>query len=94
MHGVSTAQQLRGHRDRPLPRVRVVFGEVVAEVGAVDVLHDEEQLLASLPASCTVTRPGWSDLCGHTALAHEAAAQFVATWTDTLSGRSSFTANA
>ncbi len=79
-HGVHRAQhgaQLRGHRHGPLPRVRVVFGEVVAEVGAVDVLHDEEQLLARAARVVHGDQARVVDLCGHPALAHEAAAQLV-----------------
>lgn len=77
VHGAQYGAQLRGHRYRPLPGVRVVFGEVVGEVGAVDVLHDEEQLLALAARVVHGDEPGVVDLRGHPALAHEAAAQLV-----------------
>ncbi len=77
VHGAQHGAQLRGDRHRPLPGVGVVLGEVVGEVGAVDVLHDEEQLLAL--TACVVHRDeaGVVDLCGHPALAHEASPQLV-----------------
>ncbi|MGY4277829.1 hypothetical protein ACVILE_004009 [Streptomyces sp. M18.1] len=77
VHGAQYGAQLGGHGDRPLPGVGVVLGEVVGEVGAVDVLHDEEQLLALAARVVHGDQPGVVDLCGHPALAHEAAAQFV-----------------
>ncbi len=77
VHGAQYGAQLRGDGRRPLPRVGVVFGEVVAEVGAVDVLHDEEQLLALAARVVHRDQAGVVDLGGHPALAHEAAAQFV-----------------
>lgn len=77
VHGAQDGAQLGRDGDRPLPRVRVLLGEVVGEVGAVDVLHDEEQLLALAARVVHRDKPGVVDLCGHPALAHEAAAQFV-----------------
>lgn len=77
VHGAQHGAQLRGDRDRPLPGVRVVFGEVVGEVGPVDVLHDEEQLLALAARVVDRDQAGVVDLCGDPALAHEAAAQLV-----------------
>ncbi|GAA3302829.1 hypothetical protein GCM10020295_49740 [Streptomyces cinereospinus] len=79
-HGVHRAQhgaQLRGDGDRPLPRVRLVLREVVGEVGAVDVLHDEEQLLALAARVVHGDQPRVVDLRGHPAFAHEAPAQLV-----------------
>ncbi len=77
VHGAEHGAQLRGDRDRPLPRVRGVLGEVVGEVGSVDVLHDEEQLLALAAGVVHRDQAGVVDLRGHPALAHEPAAQFV-----------------
>lgn len=79
-HGVDGAEhgaQLRGHRDRPRPGVGVVLGEVVGEVGAVHVLHDEEQFLALAARVVHGDQAGVVDLGGHPALALEAAAQLV-----------------
>lgn len=77
VHGAEHGAQLGRDRDRPLPGVRVVLGEVVGEVGAVDVLHDEEQLLALAARVVHGDQPGVVDLRGHPALTHEAAAQLV-----------------
>ena len=93
VHGAEHGAQLGGDRDRPLPGVRVVLGEMVGEVGALDVLHDEEQFVAVAARVVDGDQAGVVDLRGDPALAHEAAAQLVgllppATW----SGRSSFTA--
>ncbi|EHN72817.1 hypothetical protein SMCF_7774 [Streptomyces coelicoflavus ZG0656] len=77
VHGAQYGAQLGGDRDRPLPRVGLVLGEVVGEVGAVDVLHDEEQLLALAARVVHRDQAGVVDLCGDPALAHEPAAQFV-----------------
>ncbi|CAM5562379.1 hypothetical protein STENM36S_09314 [Streptomyces tendae] len=77
VHGAQYGAQLGGDRDGPLPRVGLVLGEVVGEVGAVDVLHDEEQLLALAARVVHRDQAGVVDLCGHPALAHEPAAQFV-----------------
>ena len=79
-HGVHRGQygaQLGGDRDGPLPGVRVVLGEVVGEVGPVDVLHDEEQLLALAARVVHRDQAGVVDLGGDPALAYEAAAQLV-----------------
>ena len=71
----------------------VVLGEVVGEVGALDVLHDEVELLAVAARVVHGDQAGVVDLRGDPALAHEAAPQLVgASWPATLSGRSSFTA--
>lgn len=77
VHGTEHGAQLRGDGDGPLPGVRVVLGEVVGEVGAVHVLHDEEQLFALAARVVDRDQAGVVDLRGHPALAHEAAAQFV-----------------
>ena len=77
VHRAQHGAQLGGDRDRPLPRVRVVLGEVVGEVGAVDVLHDEVQLLALAARVVDGDQAGVVDLRGDPALAHEAAAQLV-----------------
>lgn len=50
---------------------------MTGEVDAVDVLHDEEQLLARGARVMDRHQAGVVDLCGHPALALEAAAQFV-----------------
>ncbi|GDY63482.1 hypothetical protein SAV14893_028750 [Streptomyces avermitilis] len=79
-HGVHRGQygaQLRGHRDDPLPGIRGVLGEVVGEVGPVDVLHDEEQLLALAARVVHGDQTRVVDLRGDPALAHETAAQLV-----------------
>lgn len=96
-HGVHRGQhgaQLGGDRDGPLPGVRVVFGEVVGEVGAVDVLHDEEQLLALAARVMDGDQAGVVDLGGDTALAHEAAAQFVGLGARDLVGAQQFDGDA
>ncbi len=54
-----------------------MLGEVVGEVGAVDVLHDEEQFLALAARVVHRDQAGVVDLGGDPALAHEPAAQFV-----------------
>lgn len=77
VHGTQHGAQLRGDRDRPLPGVRVVLGEMRGEVRTVDVLHDEEQLLALAARVVHRDQPGVVDLRGHPALAHEPAAQLV-----------------
>lgn len=77
VHRAQHGAQLRGDRDRPLPGVGVVLGEMVGEVGAVDVLHDEEELLALAARVVHRDQPGVVDLRGHPALAHEPAAQLV-----------------
>ena len=94
VHGGEDGAQLGGDRDRPRPGVRVVLGEVIGEVGALDVLHDEEQLVAVAARVVHGDKAGVVDLGGHPALAHEAAAQLVGLrWPAAIrSGRSSFTA--
>lgn len=77
VHGAQHGAQLRGHRDRPRPRVRVVLGEVVGQVGAVDVLHDQEQLVALAARVVHRHQTGVVHLRGDPALAQEAAAQLV-----------------
>lgn len=77
VHGAEDGAQLGGDRDGPLPGVRIVLGEVVGEVGAVHVLHDEEQLLALAARVVHRDQAGVVDLRGDAALAHEPAAQFV-----------------
>lgn len=77
VHGAQHGAELRGDRDGPLPGVGVVLGEVVGEVRAVDVLHDEEQLLALAARVVHGDESGVVDLCGHPAFADEAAAQLV-----------------
>ncbi len=77
VHGAQYGAQLRSHRDRPRPGVRVVLGEMVGEVGAVDVLHDEEQLLALAARVVHRHQTRVVHLRGHPALAHEPAAQLV-----------------
>ena len=86
--------QLGGDGDGPLPGVRVVLGEVVGEVGALDVLHDEEQVVAVAARVVDGDQARVVDLGGDPALAHEAAAQLVGARRRpaTRSGRSSFTA--
>lgn len=77
VHGAEDGAQLRGHRDGPGPGVRVVFGEVVAEVGALHVLHDEEQVVAVAAGVVHGDQARVVHLCGDPALADEAAAQLV-----------------
>lgn len=77
VHGAQHGAQLRGDGHRPLPGVLVTPGEMSGEVDAVDVLHDEEQLLALAARVVHRDQPGVVDLRGHPALAHEPAAQFV-----------------
>ncbi len=77
VHGAEDGAQLGADRDGPLPRVGLVLGEVVGEVGAVDVLHDEEEVLVLAARVVHRDQAGVVDLGGDPALAHEAAAQFV-----------------
>lgn len=77
VHGGEHGAQLRGDGDGPLPGVGVVLGEVVGEVGPVDVLHDEVELLALAARVVDGDQSGVVDLCGDPAFAHEAAAQFL-----------------
>lgn len=77
VHGAEDGAQLRGDRDGPGPGVGVVLGEVVAEVGALHVLHDEEQVVAVAARVVHGDQARVVHLRGDPALADEAAAQFV-----------------
>jgi hypothetical protein len=76
VHGGQHGAQLRGDGDRPGPGVRIVLGEMVGEVGALDVLHDQVQLVAVAAGVVDGDQAGVVDLGGDPALALEAAAQF------------------
>lgn len=77
VHGAQDGAELGGDRDGPLPGVRVVLGEMVGEVGALDVLHDEEQVVAVAARVVDGDQARVVDLGGDPALADEAAAQLV-----------------
>ncbi|MGX1483868.1 hypothetical protein RKD45_002944 [Streptomyces griseus] len=79
-HGVHRGEhraQLGGDRHGPGPRVGVVLGEVVGEVRALDVLHDEVEVLAVAARVVDRDQTGVVDLRGHPALADEASAHVV-----------------
>lgn len=76
VHGAEDGAELGGDGGGPLPGVRGVLGEMVGEVGALDVTHDEEELVAVAARVVDGDQAGVVDLGGDPALADEAAAQF------------------
>ncbi len=77
VHRAEDGAELGGDRDGPRPGVGVLLGEVVGEVGALDVLHDEVEVVAVAARVVDGDQSRVVDLGGDTALADEPAAQFV-----------------
>lgn len=77
VHGGERGAELGGDGDGPLPGVRIVLGEMVGEVGALDVLHDEEQVVAVAARVMDGDQARVVDLGGDPALTDEAATQLV-----------------
>ncbi|MQY16850.1 hypothetical protein SRB5_70530 [Streptomyces sp. RB5] len=75
VHGGEDRAELGGHGGGPVAGVRLVLGEVVGEVGALNVLHDEVQLVAVGPRVVHGDQPRMPDAGGDPAFAQEAAAQ-------------------